>query len=92
MIKGVDNRRTNSNHLREIYEVLGVEACRNAIIKEAEGVLEEQGLDVDIRHIMLVADIMTSTGDLRQIGRHVHGYRFIAPLEIVEMYMASTRR
>jgi len=34
------------------------------------GVLEEQGLDVDIRHVMLVADIMTSTGDVKQIGRH----------------------
>ena len=47
-----------------------VEAARNAIIREAMGVLEEQGLDVDIRHVMLVADIMTSTGDVRQIGRH----------------------
>jgi DNA-directed RNA polymerase subunit A' len=34
------------------------------------GVLEEQGLDVDIRHVMLVADIMTVTGEVRQIGRH----------------------
>jgi len=33
-------------------------------------VLDEQGLDVDIRHIMLVADIMTNTGTVRQIGRH----------------------
>ena len=32
--------------------------------------LEEQGLDVDIRHLMLVADIMTSDGFLSQIGRH----------------------
>jgi DNA-directed RNA polymerase subunit A' len=34
------------------------------------GVLEEQGLDVDIRHMMLAADIMTATGEVRQIGRH----------------------
>jgi DNA-directed RNA polymerase beta' subunit len=39
-------------------------------MKEAMGVLEEQGLDVDIRHVMLMADIMTSTGNVRQIGRH----------------------
>ncbi|MHA1269698.1 MAG: DNA-directed RNA polymerase subunit A' [Candidatus Helarchaeota archaeon] len=70
LVKGVDHTRTTTNHLREIYDVLGVEACRNAIIREAEGVLDEQGLDVDIRHIMLVADIMTCTGTLRQIGRH----------------------
>jgi DNA-directed RNA polymerase subunit A" len=70
LIKGVDHTRTSCNHLREIYEVLGVEACRNSIIKEAEGVLDEQGLDVDIRHIMLVADLMTNSGNIRQIGRH----------------------
>ena len=33
-------------------------------------VLKAQGLDVDIRHITLVADLMTNTGDVRQIGRH----------------------
>lgn len=69
-IPGIDSQRTISNHVREVASTLGIEACRNAIIKEAYGVLEEQGLDVDIRHIMLVADLMTTTGDIRQIGRH----------------------
>jgi DNA-directed RNA polymerase subunit A" len=50
--------------------VLGIEAARNAIIEEAEKTLQEQGLEVDIRHIMLVADMMTHTGVIRQIGRH----------------------
>jgi len=40
------------------------------LINEAVGVLEEQGLDVDRRHVMLVADMMTSTGEVQQIGRH----------------------
>ena len=55
---------------REVAEALGIEAARFVIIQEAKGVLEEQGLDVDIRHIMLVADLMTTTGEIRQIGRH----------------------
>jgi len=69
-VHGVYPMRTTTNHVHEIAKTLGVEAARNAIIKEALGVLEEQGLDVDIRHVMLVADIMTATGDVRQIGRH----------------------
>ena len=69
-IHGLDPKRTTTNHVHEIAQTLGVEAARNALIKEAMGVLEEQGLDVDIRHVMLVADIMTVTGDVRQIGRH----------------------
>jgi DNA-directed RNA polymerase subunit A" len=68
--QGVDTTRTTSNHIHEIAETLGVEAARQIIIDEAKSVLDEQGLDVDIRHIMLVADVMTATGEIRQIGRH----------------------
>ena len=67
---GVDPTRTMTNNIHEIASILGIEAARMAIMREAKGVLEEQGLDVDIRHIMLVADIMTNTGVVRQIGRH----------------------
>ncbi|MFP3985308.1 MAG: DNA-directed RNA polymerase subunit A' [Candidatus Bathyarchaeia archaeon] len=67
---GIDPTRTTTNHVHEIAKTLGVEAARNALVKEALEVLEEQGLDVDIRHIMLVADIMTVTGEVKQIGRH----------------------
>ncbi len=66
----VDASKTTTNHVREIEEVLGIEAARNSIINETLDTLEDQGLDVDIRHIMLVADAMTTTGELRQIGRH----------------------
>ncbi|MEE9150451.1 MAG: DNA-directed RNA polymerase subunit A'' [Thermoplasmata archaeon] len=66
----VDISRTSTNSISEIYNVLGVEAARNAIIREASKTLEEQGLMVDIRHIMLVADIMTNDGDVKAIGRH----------------------
>ncbi len=69
-IKGVDPTRTTTNSIYEIETVLGIEAAREAIIREINGVLQEQGLDVDVRHIMLVADIMTGTGKVRQVGRH----------------------
>jgi len=69
-IPEVDTSRTTTNHVHEIAETLGIEAARNVLIHEAKSVLEEQGLDVDSRHVMLVADIMTTTGDVQQIGRH----------------------
>ncbi|MEM1514261.1 MAG: DNA-directed RNA polymerase subunit A'' [Candidatus Thermoplasmatota archaeon] len=68
-IEGVDKTRTTTNDIHAIYRVLGIEAARNAIINEAYSTLQEQGLNVDIRHIMLVADIMTSDGTIRPIGR-----------------------
>jgi DNA-directed RNA polymerase subunit A' len=69
-IQGVDTSRTTTNNIHEIAKTLGVEASRNALIHEAKGVLEDQGLDVDVRHVMLVADMMTTTGEVQQIGRH----------------------
>lgn len=68
-IEGVDIVRTTTNDIYQIYETLGVEAARNAIVAEAMKVLEEQNLDVDIRHIMLVADQMTVGGELQAVGR-----------------------
>ncbi len=69
-IEGIDISNTFSNSMVEIYDVLGVEAARNSIIKEAKDTLNEQGLEVDTRHIMLVADMMTNEGDVKAIGRH----------------------
>jgi DNA-directed RNA polymerase subunit A" len=69
-IDGVDPTRTRTNNVNEIYEVMGIEAARAALIHEATETLKEQGLNVDVRHIMLVADIMTVDGEVKPIGRH----------------------
>ncbi|MEM1826201.1 MAG: DNA-directed RNA polymerase subunit A'', partial [Desulfurococcaceae archaeon] len=66
---GVDYRRVYTNNIFEIQSILGIEAARGAIIREIKNILEDQGLDVDIRHIMLLADMMTWTGRIRQVGR-----------------------
>ncbi|MBR4448008.1 DNA-directed RNA polymerase subunit A'' [Methanobrevibacter sp.] len=68
--EGIDPVRTTTNNIHEIGEVLGIEAARQSIINEAQNTLSEQGLSVDVRHIMLVADIMTSEGIVKSIGRH----------------------
>ena len=69
-VEGVDPTRTISNHPGEMCEVLGIEAARNSIIKEIMDTLREQGLNVDVKHIMLASDMMTCDGEVKQIGRH----------------------
>lgn len=69
-VAGVDTTRTRTNNISEISQVLGVEAARNAIIHEAQSTLNEQGILVDVRHLMLVADMMCMEGEVKQIGRH----------------------
>ncbi|MGA1821530.1 MAG: DNA-directed RNA polymerase subunit A'' [Thermoplasmatota archaeon] len=66
----VDTARTTTNNIIEIAEVLGVEAARMSIFEEARKTLSEQGLTVDPRHLMLVADVMSVFGTVRAIGRH----------------------
>ena len=66
----VDVERTTTNDIYQIYDVLGVEAARNSILKEAKQTLDDQGLDVDVRHLMLLADMMTFDGTIKDIGRY----------------------
>lgn len=66
----VDPSRVYTNNIKEIDRVYGIEAARNAIIKEINDVMEMQKLYVDIRHITLIADAMTYSGGIKSIGRH----------------------
>ena len=69
-IEGVDPYRTTTNDIQAVGRTLGIEAARNMIIQEAHNTLSEQGLNVDLRHIMIVSDVMTADGTIRAIGRH----------------------
>ena len=69
-VQGVDPFRTTTNDIRAVGRVLGIEAARNMIIQEAYNTLMEQGLNVDLRHIMIVSDVMTADGSIKAIGRH----------------------
>ncbi len=69
-MNGVDSTRTTTNSVYEIANSLGVEAARQVLVNELIGTLEEQGLEVDIRHILLLADLMASKGTIQSIGRH----------------------
>lgn len=68
-VEGVDRRRVKTNDILQIQEVLGIEAARVAIMREADETMRGQGLQVDQRHLMLVADVMTSEGEIKAIGR-----------------------
>lgn len=69
-LKEVDAFRTVTNDIYEIEETFGVEAARQAIVNEVYKVIENQGLNVDVRHIMLVADTMSVSGNIKGITRY----------------------
>jgi DNA-directed RNA polymerase subunit A' len=69
-VEGIDKFNVRTNNIFEIATALGIEAARNALISELKATLENQGLEVDIRYLMLVSDLMCHKGYLQQIGRH----------------------
>ncbi|OUX22997.1 hypothetical protein CBE12_00970 [Euryarchaeota archaeon TMED252] len=69
-IEAIDRNRTYTNNIIEIYDQLGIEAARQAIVDELKGTLDGARLEVDDRHLLVVADVMTSEGEVRAIGRH----------------------
>jgi len=69
-VKGIDRDNVRTNNVSEIAETLGIEAARNALINELSSTLEDQGLEVDQRYLMLVSDLMCHRGYMQQIGRH----------------------
>lgn len=68
-IKGVDKDRVTSNDIYDVSNVLGIEAARATIVAEISKVLESQGLDINIRHLKLIADAMTSSGVVKGVTR-----------------------
>ena len=69
-VQGIDKLSVMTNNVFEIATTLGIEASRNALIFELKSTLENQGLEVDDRYLMLVSDLMCHKGYLQQIGRH----------------------
>ena len=78
--KYVDPTRTISNDVNEIYEILGVEATRQALYNEISDIIADGDLYVNYRHISLLVDTMTNKGYLLSIDRHGINRVDIGPL------------
>nr|CAB3487477.1 unnamed protein product [Digitaria exilis] len=67
---GVDARNTKSNHVMEMCHTLGIEAARRSIIDEIQYTMKSHGMNIDVRHMMLLADLMTYKGEVLGITRY----------------------
>ncbi|KAG5493801.1 hypothetical protein JKF63_01633 [Porcisia hertigi] len=66
----VDGERTTCNHVAVVERALGIEAARETIVTEITSILQAYSLSIDIRHIYLLADVMTSRGVVLGITRY----------------------
>ena len=66
---GIDPTRTLSDDMWEIYNVLGVEATRKFLFREANKILSFDGVYINPRHIYLLVDAMTRSGTITSVNR-----------------------
>ncbi|KAF4688082.1 DNA-directed RNA polymerase II subunit RPB1 [Perkinsus olseni] len=92
-MEAVDSTRTFSNDIVEILNVLGIEACRKALLNELRQVISFDGSYVNYRHMSVLCDTMCQKGHLMSITRHGINRVERGPLmrssfeEMVEMLM-----
>jgi len=68
-VKGISMDKTVTNDIHETAEILGIEAARQLIINEIKKVIESQGFDINERHLKLVADAMSTSGEVKGVTR-----------------------
>jgi len=66
---GVDFKTTRTNHVMEMEKVLGIEAARKSIYDEIQETMKSHSMNIDPRHVMLLADVMTYKGQVLGITR-----------------------
>ena len=65
----IDASRTYSNDIKEIFDVLGIEAARQILYNEFYEVMEFSGVYINYHHLSLLCDRMTSTKNMVSIFR-----------------------
>ena len=93
----IDNTRTISNDIVEIYNVLGIEAARQSIYNELVEVVEFDGTYINFHNYSVLVDRMTFTSKLISIFRHGINNDNIGPIakasfeETPEMFLKAAR-
>jgi DNA-directed RNA polymerase II subunit RPB1 len=93
----IDTTRTISNDIIEIYNVLGIEAARQAIYNELVEVVEFDGTYINYHNYSVLVDRMTFTHKLISIFRHGINNDNIGPIakasfeETPEMFLKAAR-
>ncbi|HLD59332.1 MAG TPA: DNA-directed RNA polymerase subunit A'' [archaeon] len=68
-LEEIDANRTTTNDISEASKVLGIEAGRAMIVEELHKTFKDNRIAIDIRHLMLLADLMTYSGEVKGIVR-----------------------
>ena len=72
-VAGVNGLFTVSNDILEVCRTLGIEAANQCIVNEVNKTYSSHGLSVDLRHLMLIGDLMTHNGKVLGFTRHGMG-------------------
>ena len=58
-------------YMLQVAKTLGIEAARSVIISEIVYTMGSHGMEIDIRHVNLLSDIMTYVGQVNTITEKI---------------------
>jgi|UniRef100_A0A6C0C0C6 DNA-directed RNA polymerase II subunit RPB1 len=93
----IDNKKSFSNDIQEVYRTLGIEAARQTIYNEFVDCIEFNGSYINHRHLSLLCDRMTVTEKMVSVFRHGINNDDIGPIakasfeETPEMFLRAAR-
>ena len=76
----IDEFYTISNDINEVYDILGIEAAREILIKEITEVVDHAGEYINPRHIEILCDTISCKGSLTSINRQGINRGDVGPL------------
>ena len=68
-VRGLRGETARTTHVMEVEKVLGIEAARKTTMDEIQFTMRSHGMDIDDRHVTLLADVMTFRGEVLGITR-----------------------
>ena len=68
-VRGLLGETARTTHIMEVEKVLGIEAARKTTMDEIQYTMRQHGMDIDDRHVTLLADVMTFRGEVLGITR-----------------------
>ena len=96
-LDNIDTNNTVTNHIQEIYRVLGIEAARQSIYNELVEVIEFDSTYINYHHLCILCDRMTCNATMVSVFRHGINNDNIGPIakasfeETPEQFLKAAR-
>ena len=66
----IDKSSLKTNHMWEVYQILGIEGTRKFLLEELKNIVSSDGTFINECHLSILIDLMTFNGTIQSISRY----------------------